>query len=260
MKPTSRRNRAREHRLSPSLNQQLNVYALAATAAGASLFVIPQTLRAEVVFTPAHVTLTNGPLAIDLNHDGIADFTLSNKSIGAGCCQYTRSLTVTGAFVGSSQNSAEGIALDASALGAGAVIGPRDLFLAAPLKMAVAFNDSNSFFHIFGQFANKENRFLGFRFVIHGENHYGWAALSVVKAGFSGSKPVISASLNGYAYETVANRPIVAGVTRNLAASLEDPSGVSSDVPMPQPATLGLLALGAPGLAIWRKQSAAEGS
>lgn len=49
--------------------------------------------------------------------------------------------------------------------------------------------------------------------------------------------------LSGYAYNTQPNEPILAGQTSagNLIGELP-----------PQPATLGLLALGAPGLDIWR--------
>jgi hypothetical protein len=237
-----------------SLNRRLNVYALAANAAGAGLLAMPQPLQAEVVFTPAQITLSNGPLAIDLNNDGAVDFILSNNSVGGGCCFYTRKLDVTGGFVGSSQNSIEGLGTNAVALEAGAVVGPHDLFLAAPLNMATAFNDSNSFFFIFGPFANKRERFLGLRFTINGENHYGWAEFRIVRAGFSGSKPIISATLSGYAYETVPNRPLVAGVAESVSDGSAAPSDASPSAAGPQPATLGLLALGSPGLSVWRRK------
>lgn len=253
MKQIPRPNRATKP-LSCALNQRLNVYALAASAAGASLLAMPPALQAEVVFTPAQLALNNGPLAIDLNHDGVVDFTLSDKSSGGPCCLYSRRLSVVGAFVGSSQNSIEGIGTNAVPLNAGAVIGPSDLFLAAPLRMATAFNDSNSFFYVFGPFANKTNVFLGLRFVLDGENHYGWARFTLVKAGFSGSKPVVRAILNGYAYETVANTPIVAGATKGQSASLATPSGESPTAATRQPAMLGLLALGSQGLSFWRRE------
>jgi len=258
MKQTLRRHKATQQ-LSRSLNQRLNVYALAAGAAGAGLLAMPQPLQAEVVFTPTNITLANGPLAIDLNHDGIVDFTLSNRSTGF-CCLYTRNLNVTGAFVGSSENGVVGIGLNASALKAGAVVGSQDLFLQAPLKMATAINDSNSFFYVFGPFANQKSRFLGFRFFLKGETHYGWAGFSIVKAGFSGSKPVIIASLTGYAYETVPNQSVVTGVTKSLSASMTSPSDALPVDTTPQPATLGLLALGSPGLSIWRRRESAETS
>jgi len=257
MKQRSSQNRA-TRQLSRSLNQRLNLYVLAAGAAGAAFLAMPEPVQAEVVFSPADITLTNGQLAIDLNHDGVVDFTLSDRSLARRCCLYARSLNVTGAFVGSSQNGVVGVGLNASALRAGAVVGPDDLFLQAPMKMATAFNVSNSFGHVSGPFANEADRFLGFRFFVGGETHYGWAAFRIVKAGFNNTKPVIRAVLSGCAYETVPNRPIITGVRKSQAADLEAPSDGSPAATGRQPATLGLLALGSPGLAIWRKRSTSD--
>lgn len=203
-------------------------------------------LEASVVYTPTNIRLSNGKLAIDLNHDGVADFFLSNKGSGSACCFYTRSLNVTGAFVGSSQNAVIGISHDANALTAGQAIGPRQGFLAAPLQMAAAFNDSNSFFYVFGPFANQTNRFLGLEFTLKGQKHYGWARLSV-KAGFNGSTAVVVATLTGYAYETAAGKAIAAGQTTG-STTMVNPAGLP-----PQPAALGVLALGAHGLSLWRR-------
>ena len=237
--------------LPQSTQCQLNAYVLAAGAAGAALFGFPPTLNAEVVFTPAHITLTNGQLPLDLNHDGTVDFVIGNESQGGSCCLYSRKLGVIGEFVGSNQNSVEGISLDAIPLGKGAVVGPKDLFLAAPLKMASAFNDSNSFFYVSGLFANTKDRFLGFRFLIQGEMHYGWARFRMVSVGLNGSKPVISAVLTGYAYETIPNHALVTGVEGTLstdAAVPSDPTRKMSEV------TLGVLALGAPGLSLGKRR------
>jgi len=239
-------------RRSDGLEKRLLAYA----AAGAGLFAIPQLLNAEVIYTPVNLTLSNGQLAIDLNHDGVVDFVVNDRSVRGSCCFYTRNLSVDGMFVGSSQNSVEGLALNASALKRGAVVGPQDLFLAAPMRMATAFNDSNSFFYVFGPFANKTDRSLGLRFIIKGETHYGWATFSVVHAGFTGSIPVISATLTGYAYETVADRPLVVGRTKGPSAATIAPSvGPESAAPLPA-ATLGLLAMGSPGLSVWREEEA----
>jgi hypothetical protein len=242
-------------RIAQSLQQRLNLYALAAGAAGAGLLAVPQALEAEVVFTPTHIRLTNGKLPIDLNHDGTVDFVLTNLSTGGSCCFYTRNLSVTGAFVGSSQNGVIGVGLNANALKPGLAIGPRQLFLFAPMRMATAFNDSNSFFYVFGAFANTTDRFLGLKFNLNGQGHphYGWARFSMVKAGFNGSLPVISATLTGYAYETVENRAIIAGQTSGGSASLWSPSDA---LPAGQPASLGVLALGSRGLDVWRREDA----
>jgi hypothetical protein len=236
--------------LSEPVRKQLNLYALAAGAAGVGLLASSQPLQAEVVFTATHIRLANGKIPIDLNNDGTVDFTVSNKSAGGSCCLYQRVLNVTGAFVGSSQNGVIGVSRYANAIKPGQAIGPRQLFLFAPMIMATAFNDSNSFFFVSGPFANTTNRFLGLTFTINGQRFYGWARFNI-KAGFTDShQPVVIATLTGYAYETVPGQQIIAGQTKGASASLAAPTDAA---PAPQPATLGLLATGALGLNVWRK-------
>src|SRR5215471_858007 len=65
--------------LSKSLNHQLNTYALAAGAAGVTALCSPQAAQAKIVYTPAHMNIPlNIYVLLDLNHDGIPDFTLHN--------------------------------------------------------------------------------------------------------------------------------------------------------------------------------------
>src|SRR5689334_20576627 len=120
-------------KLSEPVRKQLNLYALAAGAAGVGLLASSQPLQAEVVFTATHIRLANGKIPIDLNNDGTVDFTVSNKSAGGSCCLYQRVLNVTGAFVGSSQNGVVGISRYANAIKPGQAFGPRQLFLFAPM-------------------------------------------------------------------------------------------------------------------------------
>ena len=61
--------------LSESVERTLNMYALAAGAAGVSTMVLVSPSQAEIVYTPTHqVTAPQQVLSIDLNHDGIKDF------------------------------------------------------------------------------------------------------------------------------------------------------------------------------------------
>jgi hypothetical protein len=62
--------------LSESISRQLNMYALAARAAGVGILVGAQPAQAEIVYIPAHVKMKKGSrrYPIDLNHDGIVDF------------------------------------------------------------------------------------------------------------------------------------------------------------------------------------------
>jgi hypothetical protein len=68
-------------KLSESIHHQLNSYALAASAAGVSALALSQASQAKIVYTPAHVVLharSNGHYYLDLNHDGVKDFTFSH--------------------------------------------------------------------------------------------------------------------------------------------------------------------------------------
>jgi hypothetical protein len=64
-----------------SVHQQLNMYALAASAAGVSLLALAQPAEGRIVYTPANIKITEngGLISFDLNHDGIPDFGLSDK-------------------------------------------------------------------------------------------------------------------------------------------------------------------------------------
>jgi len=79
---------------------------------------------------------------------------------------------------------------------------------------------------------------MGVRFLINGETHYGWIRMSVTAAPYQ-----VTDYITGYAYNTVANQPISAGegARKPVRAGLD-------------PGTLGILGLGAAGLALWRKK------
>ena len=62
-------------RLSRTLEHQLNVYALAATASGVSLLALAQPAEAKIVYTHIHHVISpEGAFFLDLNHDGVQDF------------------------------------------------------------------------------------------------------------------------------------------------------------------------------------------
>ena len=60
--------------LSQSVHQHLNVYAIVAVAI--SLLVLTRPSEARIVYTPTNVAIKNSPYKLDLNHDGITDFTI----------------------------------------------------------------------------------------------------------------------------------------------------------------------------------------
>jgi hypothetical protein len=58
-------------------NRRLNMYALAASAAGTGLLTFAQPADGKIIYTATHQKIqTFVPLHLDLNHDGKPDFTL----------------------------------------------------------------------------------------------------------------------------------------------------------------------------------------
>jgi hypothetical protein len=142
----------------------------------------------------------------------------------------------------------------AAALKRGAVIGPAAKFQTGKVLMAGAFRETQiSSTRVFGPFANTTHRFLGLKFKVQGKVHYGWARFSSVIASASNG-PMISATLTGYAFETIPNKTIVAGQTKGPDDAGAEELNTTLTPPTPKPATLGLLAMGAPGLSIWRRK------
>jgi hypothetical protein len=78
---------------------------------------------------------------------------------------------------------------------------------------------------------------------------------------FFASAGYVVARLTGHAYETIPNKPITTGQTKGPDNnSIEEPNAALT-MPTPDPATLGALAMGSPGLSIWRrKESALQGN
>ena len=204
--------------LSDSVHRQLNLYALAASAAGVAILALAQPAETKIVYRQVHWTIpSGGRYQLDLNHDGMPDFVLANMF---------RSLTSS--FSGTSSaliypfkpgpNRIYGHGSFASCLKKGVRIGSGGHFPPFDRLMARMhwFDGSYS---LQGDWANSgkgaEKRFLGFRFNINRETHYGWARLDL---GISDSYPGLTATLTGYAYETVPGKAIVTGETKEPGA------------------------------------------
>ena len=93
-----------------------------------------------------------------------------------------------------------------------------------------------------GPWQNITGGYLGLKFVIHGKVLYGWARLNVTVTDRG-----VFGLLTGYAYETVANKAILAGKTKGD----EDDIGMGPadfNNHSPDAGTLSQLAQGAAGL------------
>jgi hypothetical protein len=232
-------------RLSDSLYRRLNLYALAASAAGVGLL-SPQALPAEIVYSPANVLIhTDETVPLDLNNDGLVDFELKDHSFKSTFGGGAGTLSALPAQPGNEiwGHAAYGLHV-ASALFRGAPVGTTGHFYSGGKLMAnIEVNAGRGLF-ISGSCAwawgNVTNRYLGLKFTINGQTHYGWARLSV---GCNSGSVTVSATLTGYAYETVANRPILTGQTQGRNDDVSPL--VTGTATIGEPATLGRLALGA---------------
>jgi hypothetical protein len=221
---------------SGELEKRIAAYAAAGIAGAGLLFTAPEA-EAEVVYTPAHVVIDQGSTyALDVNHDGVVDFIFSNWSSGFGLIQLFGvspqghiNAVVNAGFCITSNLLPRA---EPAALAFGVEIGKQLKFTPYGQCMrSDVYSDTQ------GKWQHVSNQYLGLGMRIDGELHYGWARLSTSgKQGFQ-------AVLTGYAYETEAGKPIIAGNEGDGARELEvddsTPESIAAGL------TLGQLALGA---------------
>ncbi len=251
-------------RISESLHQRLNSYALAASAAGvgilalaqpaeyafpmgaglASLFVFSEPAEARIVYTPVHKRLPcnhrtysgcSGSLKLDLHRHRRTDFILRCGGGGEG-----------GGLGIEPKNSGNEILrtstsrrLWAAALSYGAVIESNSHFQQGEGGMFTWDRTSHTFSS--GPWAHGVAAYLGLRFFIRENVHYGWARVITYADAWNTNK---YATLGGYAYETIPNKPIIAGKTKG------------PDVITVEAGSLGDLARGSLSYAMSRKRNA----
>jgi len=255
--------------LGPQMEKALSSYASAALAASVGLMAMARSAEAKIVYTPAKIPIRvdGGPVVLDLNHDGIADFILSNvfrvftsdrgyPSASVATLLVSASGVMRNQVLGKGVTTSHGANRFASALPAGYSVGAKkSRFQKSPTaameRLTVDWSPEDprakKYYNCStwspgcrsyksGQWLYKKNRYLGLKFVIKGEIHYGWARATVTRTSKRQFDNSITATLTGYAYETIPNKPIITGKTHG-----PDVITVLSDT---APGSLGRLALG----------------
>ncbi|HTA23152.1 MAG TPA: hypothetical protein VK763_06435 [Terriglobales bacterium] len=220
---------------------------LAASAVGVTSFGVLASipLEAEVVYTHADIHIFRSRtgislVSVDINNDGQPDFqfmALWGANFSSGADTVYSYLRVYG-NTPSNQAMSTSRGLKA-ALPAGAQIGPAEKF--GPNRTMASCDVFGGKPYSGGNWVNVKNRYLGLKFQISGETHYGWIRMS---------EHCNNGTITGYAYETVPDQPLDAGVL-----PFANDGKLSPKAPLPsspKPATLGALATGAAGLSIWR--------
>jgi len=240
-RPSCKSNRSS---LLPDFDHRLSMYALAASAAGVGMLVLTQPAEGKIIYTKADKFIgLNATVHLDLNHDGVADFDLKNvltTSTAGGA--FDRLFAIPDHKKNGVWGHTVPFLAYASALLANVRVGPKGHFVPATGFMAASsisgglHRDGN--YSCTGPWANVTNRYLGLKFAIKGELHFGWARLNV---SCTAGSATVNATLTGYAYETIANRPILTGKEHGTDESNNPP------LPEASPLTLGRLAQGSRG-------------
>jgi hypothetical protein len=252
--------------LGSGLDKKLLAYASAATATGVGMLALAQPAAAEMVFTRVNENI--GPTTyLDVNGDGINDFKLvtTHTSRCAGLCttsfrhlhhktafeSQNGKLAVYGSVAG---NQVFGTQNYAAALRMNRRVGPPGEFPAGNdvIRVFAISGGSNFVYGPWGG-ANRAGltAYLGFKFLISGQVHYGWARITVVDT--AGAH--IQATLTGYAYDTIPNHFVITGQTSGTDSAANTGDAIPS---LPEPtdsvASLGRLAQGASGITAWRRE------
>ena len=238
---------------SSNLGRQTGLYALAAAAAGVSLLSMVQPAAGEMIVTKKTIPIpmvpfeTVGPVKISMANNGINNFgfTLYNdsNSIIDDRGLNVRALTAhDGVIVGGSFYA------KALALKRGAEIGPSanfSSFSGALIEATQIFTSAKAFR---GYWEDSKDRYLGVRFPINGETHYGWVRVTVTTDPLVHG-PFMSAKITAYAYETVPNKPILAGTATTSTAEIPAENPQKQVGP-----SLGMLAAGSGSMRLWRRE------
>jgi hypothetical protein len=244
-------------------NRQLSLYSLAAAAAGVSILAAATPAESEVVVTQKTIQLQLSYLGkegtgISFQNNGVDDLELVLSSFSV-FGNNGNSLKAVNASEGEGvvgQNRYRG--QFAVALAPGASIGPARNFLSAAcrgsyfscakaVRLAATHTSTFGPGHVVGgNFAGDDKTaYLGVRFLIDGETHYGWVRLTVNTT----VRRATSATVTAYAYETEANTPIFAGMTKAPTAELHAPERIQNQAGP----SLGMLAVGAEAVPLWRR-------
>jgi hypothetical protein len=253
--PESQKKRAAA-RLCTSLEKKLSSYAAVASAAGVGVLACSLPAQGKVVSTVNWIQIVPGGTAtLDLNNDGIPDFYFSNP-IAFVSTQSRRLSGTLNVLPQSKNNAIWGTGGSASALGSGVTIGASGKLRPGNALMGKAAFYAWAYYASYGSAGPWKlvtRGYLGFQFRIQGEVHYGWARVNV-----AATNKGMYAAVNEYAYETVANKPIVTGDTGGGARSRRKQrggSGLMKSAPSPQ-GSLGNLAAGAAGASSRQKPDA----
>jgi hypothetical protein len=259
-RPSPKADRKRQSLLPSRLEKNLSAYAFAASSAGVAMLACALPTEAKIIATQTDISIpefTTG-VQLDLNNDGQFDFALSYvnfksnngaraRHLGApplGSGSFDFGLRVTPLHAGNEviQVGSHYGQNCAAAVPHGVTISPARRFEAGPMVLSGLSGTSEG--RPFCNWSASNSPFLGVKFKdTTGQTHYGWIRIEI--------KTDYPRVIKGYAYETVPGNGIGAGIANG---PVEEAGLDPLSAPFAEPASLGLLAQGAMGLTIWRRE------
>lgn len=212
-----------------SLETNLKKYSLLAGSITSAI----STVNAQIVYTDVNPdTLLNHhgeTYALDLDNNGVVEFNLQSLDTAIVYSSYNMqtNLQIVGGAIGNIVAGASFISDTSSfplAISQGDTIDGNDTFVSYPLGTSSSFGVpiigllSNSTIDtitgntiaqsstVYGNFTPNQEAFIGVKFDISGNNHYGWLRVEM-------SSDADTIIIKDYAYESTANTAIIAGNT-----------------------------------------------
>jgi hypothetical protein len=174
--------------LSPSVHHNLNMYVLAAGAAGVSVLALSNAAEARIVYTRANVSIGSHNLDLDLDHDGTTDFTLHKRE---GFCFPSDSSRLQWKVYEQPVSGLNGN-VDAEFTRGQRIGKSRYFYHNRETMIYVCAGRKKG-----GEWTPNSVGYWALEFQIKGKLHYGWARVKLQL-----QDQILLATLTGYAYET----------------------------------------------------------
>jgi len=235
-------------------------YSLVAAVAGVGILALAEPSAGEVVVTKRTIPIpltpvgVREPVKISMANNGIIDFSFELYSYSVNGF-LERGLTLDGASPRNRVIAVGDLNTYAAQLARGRKIGGTYANLSSKVLVEASVSAGTSRYFRGDWDGNLKNQFLGVRFLIDGKPHYGWIRLTVT-TNTQPHGPFLSATITGYAYETVANKAILAGIGTGTAVvakpkiEVQAPRGSGNQAGP----SLGMLAAGTDALPMWRRE------
>ena len=198
------------------------------TALAGGITAIAGVANAQVVYTDINpdqlVTGNGGMYSLDVDNDGTVDFSLTTMVVTSSYTYYGMNISLqydaavvspaaSGNSMMTSYSSGVANVPVGSAIGSSGSFSSASGFLGYSLTYSITGSLSTSGSFSGGNFINGEG-FVGLKFDISGDTHYGWARVEVTPDG-------TTLSVKDYAYESTANTAILSGNGANGPVGIE---------------------------------------